>query len=80
MQDIDLSVYVKVVDDGDLAGFAWLSIDKFEANAVDARNWNFEQGAYDKWTLQSGTAFQLPTAMDVAGQVSGWKGAFYASS
>lgn len=78
--NVDLSVYIKVIDNANTGGFAWITVDDFQANAVDARNWNFEQATYDKWTLLSGTAFQMPTAMDVGGQVSGWDGAFYASS
>ena len=78
-----VSVYIKVVDDADGGGFAWISVDNFKIEVIvppDPRNWDFETGTYTNWTVISGDAFGQPTTQNAGGQITGWQGTYYAGT
>ena len=57
--NIDLEVYIKVVDDCTEGGWAWLAVDDFNKVGFDAilgQNNGFEIGDFSDWTV-GGTAF-----------------------
>ncbi len=47
--NIDVEVYIKVVDDGATGGFAWLTVDNFRTIDTTDPNFDFEYG-YMNWT------------------------------
>jgi len=82
--NISISVYLKVVDDGEGAGgYRWLSVDYFQIVEIvppDPRNWDFETGTYTNWTVIFGNAFGQPTTQNAGGQITGWQGIYYAGT
>ena len=81
--NIAIDVYIKVVDDADGGGFAWISVDNFQIEEIkipDPNNWDFETGTYTNWTVISGTAFGKPTTQNAGGQITGWEGIYYAGT
>ncbi len=47
----NVELYVEVVDNCALTGYAWLGVDDFKVEEADPRNWDFETGTYTNWTV-----------------------------
>ncbi|RLD11568.1 MAG: hypothetical protein DRI44_03225 [Chlamydiae bacterium] len=76
----NVELYVEVVDNCALTGYAWLGVDDFKVEEADPRNWDFETGTYTNWTVISGNAFGQPTTQNAGGQITGWQGTYYAGT
>ena len=80
--NVDVEVYIKVVDDGTNAGFAWLTVDDFRIVDTADPNFDFESG-YLNWSIAGSAWGSGPVTTNFAPwffEHIGLHGTYYANS